>query len=157
MLIDVPSQGAEKRIVDDLFVERGILPAAALTRIRDGALALNAGLVLLRDGQGLLASRLGSGYARSLPLETRLARTSRRVGLTHDQLVSRSGPFKQLQTLDRLESRSPGFFRSGYVTVAALEGAHPDQRRASLFLLDSTHGGQVGRVQLLPDEGRAWR
>jgi RND superfamily putative drug exporter len=125
--------------------------AAALTRIRDGASALNAGLVLLRDGQSLLASRLGSGYAGSLPLETRLARTSRRVGLTHDQLVSRSGPFKQLQTLDRLESRSPGFFRSGYVTVAALEGAHPDQRRASLFLLDSTHGGQVGRVQLLPD------
>jgi RND superfamily putative drug exporter len=37
------------------------------------------------------------------------------------------------------------------VTVAALQGATPDERRSSLFLLDSSHGGEVGRVQVLPD------
>jgi RND superfamily putative drug exporter len=125
--------------------------AAGLTRVRDGAAALNAGLTQIQSGQGLLAVRLESGHAHSRPLETRLTRTGLSVSLTREQLLDRRGPFKQLKTLDRLESRSPGFFRSGYVTVAALQGAHRDQRRASLFLLDSNHGAQVGRVQLLPD------
>jgi hypothetical protein len=40
LLIDVPSQAAEKRIVDDLLIERGILAAAALPRIVDKEFAL---------------------------------------------------------------------------------------------------------------------
>ena len=40
LLVDVPSQVVEKRIVDDLLVERGILPAAVLPRIVDKEFAL---------------------------------------------------------------------------------------------------------------------
>jgi hypothetical protein len=40
LLIDIPGQAAEERIVDDLLVERGILPAAVLPRIVDKEFAL---------------------------------------------------------------------------------------------------------------------
>src|SRR6185369_9060577 len=44
LLVDVPSQCAEKRIFDDLLVKRGILSAATLPRILDKEFALgNAG------------------------------------------------------------------------------------------------------------------
>lgn len=124
--------------------------AAGVARLRSGAEGLSTGLAQLQGGQQTLANGLQSGYARSRPLELGLADAAARVRATHGQLVSRTGPFGQLRSLDALDSQSPGFFGSGYVTIAALQGARPDDRRSSLFLLDSNRGGQVGRVQVLP-------
>ena len=123
-----------------------------LADLAEGSDELRDGLARLGVGQDQLASGLESGHAESAPLEAGLADAAAEVGLTRDQLVGRSGPFKPLRTLAALQKRSPRFFSSGYVPVAAFDGARALDRDASTFLLDSDRGGgQVGRVSILPD------
>ncbi len=123
-----------------------------LADLAEGSDELRDGLAQLGVGQDQLASGLESGHAESAPLEAGLADAAAEVGLTRDQLVGRSGPFKPLRTLAALQKRSPRFFSSGYVPVAAFDGARALDRDASTFLLDSDRGGgQVGRVSILPD------
>jgi RND superfamily putative drug exporter len=73
------------------------------------------------------------------------------VGRVRDELASGAGPSGPLGTLERLERRSPGFFRSGYLTVAAIDGMPRRQRETTASLLDADRGGDVGRVVVLPD------
>jgi putative drug exporter of the RND superfamily len=67
------------------------------------------------------------------------------------QLLTETGPFKALRDLRELERKSPGFFRSGYVVVAALDGARRIPKENSQFILDSSRGGDVARLNALPD------
>jgi RND superfamily putative drug exporter len=121
------------------------------TRIAAGSRELSGGLGQIQAGQRRLAGGLQSGARQSAPLESGLGGAATEVGTVRDQLVGRTGPFRELRNLDELNRRSPGFFRSGYVTVAALEGAPRFQRESSLFLVDSRRGGDVARVMVLPD------
>ncbi len=128
-------------------------------RLQRGLADLAAGSEELRDGLGRLgvgheqlAGGLESGNQRSAPLESGLADGALEVGMTRDQLVSRTGPFRPLRSLAQLQRQSPGFFRSGYVTVAALDGARALDRDASSFMLDPDRaGGRVARISILPD------
>ena len=58
---------------------------------------------------------------------------------------------RRCATCDRLERDSPGFFRSGYVVAAGLEGARPIQRDAVAGIVDSAGGGRKARIVVLPD------
>ena len=110
--------------------------AAALGQARDGVAAVQPQLDGLAGGaQSLLSTGgelLDASGARAAPLlfelQQGLGAASTRIGTVRDQLRERRGPFEPLRTLRAIERDSPGFFRSGYLMVAGLEGARPDQR-----------------------------
>ena len=117
-----------------------------------GSEELRDGLGRLGVGQAELARGLESGHDRSAPLEGGLGEAADEVGLTRDQLIGRKGPFKPLRSLAQLDRESPRFFDSGFVAVAALDGARALDRDASSYLVDSDRGGgRVARVTILPD------
>ena len=133
--------------------------AAALGQARDGVAAVQPQLDALGGGaQSLLSTGgalLGVSGARAAPLMTQLQQglgaASTRINTVRDQLRERRGPFEPLRTLRAIERDSPGFFRSGYLMVAGLEGARPDQREAISGLVDSANGGRKARILVMPD------
>jgi RND superfamily putative drug exporter len=84
-------------------------------------------------------------------LQRGLAAASSRIDTVRGQLRTRSGPFEPLRILRKLDRDSPGFFNSGYLVAAGLEGASPDQRDAISGLVDSANGGRKARILVLPD------
>ena len=133
--------------------------AAALGQARDGVAAVQPQLDALEGGaQSLLSTGgelLGASGARAAPLlfqlQQGLGAASTRIGTVRDQLRERRGPFQPLRTLRAIEQESPGFFRSGYLMVAGLQGARPDQREAIAGLVDSANGGREARILVVPD------
>jgi RND superfamily putative drug exporter len=123
-----------------------------LNRLAAGSEELRRGLQRIRSGSSDLANGLASGHDQSAPLESGLASGQGEAATRADQLRERKGPFRPLRALDQLDKQSPGFFKSGYTQVAALDGAHALDRDASTFLVDSdTGGGEVGRISILPN------
>ena len=118
--------------------------------LSSGASELESGLGQITAGNFRLASELESGAERSAPLESGLDDAAGDVGGTRRQLVGKRGPFAPLRSLDRLQKESPGLLKSGYIVVAALDGARSLDRESTLFLLDSERGGNVGRIQVRP-------
>jgi putative drug exporter of the RND superfamily len=125
--------------------------AAALDRLRSGTGRLRSGLNRIEAAQGRLASGLDSGARRTESLSSRLAEGAGEVERVRERLASGAGPSGPLDELARLERQSPGFFRSGYLTVAAIDGMPRRQRETTASLLDAERGGDVGRVVVLPD------
>jgi RND superfamily putative drug exporter len=133
--------------------------AAALGQARDGVAAVQPQLDDLAGGaQSLLSTGgelLNASGARATPLLSQLQQglgdASTRISTVRDQLRDRSGPFEPLRTLRAIERDSPGFFRSGYLMAAGLEGARPDQREAIAGLVDTTNGGRKARILVMPD------
>jgi putative drug exporter of the RND superfamily len=133
--------------------------AAALGQARDGIAAVQPQLNELAGGaQSLLSTGgelLDASGARAAPLLYRLQQglgaASTRIGTVRDQLRERRGPFEPLRTLHAIERDSPGFFRSGYLMAAGLDGARPDQREAIAGLVDSANGGRKARILVMPD------
>jgi putative drug exporter of the RND superfamily len=132
------------------LAERAPQLARALGRLRTGTGRLQSGLGRIRAAQGRLAGGLDSGARRSQSLEGRLSGGAGEVGLVRDQLASAAGS-EPLRGLARLESQSPGLFRSGYLTVAAIDGMPRRQRETTASVLDTDSGGDVGRVVIVPD------
>jgi putative drug exporter of the RND superfamily len=133
--------------------------AAALGQARDGVAAVQPQLDGLAGGaQSLLATGselLDAGGARATPLlyelQQGLGSASTRINTIRYQLRTRRGPFQPLRVLRALERDSPGFFRSGYLMAAGLDGAPPDQRDAIAGLVDSANGGRKARILVMPD------
>ena len=133
--------------------------AAALGQARDGIAAVQPQLDGLAGGaQSLLATGselLDASGARAGPLlfelQEGLGAASSRIGTVRDQLRDQSGPFEPLRSLRSLDEDSPGFFRSGYLTVAGLEGARESDREAISGLVDSSNGGRKARILVMPD------
>jgi putative drug exporter of the RND superfamily len=133
--------------------------AAALGQARDGVAAVQPQLDDLAGGAQSLLSTGGElldvSGARAAPLLSQLQQglgaASTRIGTVRDQLRERRGPFEPLRTLHAIERDSPGFFRSGYLMAAGLEGARPDQREAIAGLVDSANGGRKARILVMPD------
>jgi RND superfamily putative drug exporter len=131
----------------------------ALRLARDGVAAVQPQLNDLSGGaQSLLSTGnqlLDASGARATPLLVQLQRglaaASTRIDTVRGQLRVRSGPFKSLRILRAIERDSPGFFRSGYLIVAGLEGATPRQRDAIAGLVDSANGGRKARILVMPD------
>jgi RND superfamily putative drug exporter len=130
--------------------------SAGATQLSDGLGLLLAGqgqltngLGQIRNGSGLLANGLAAGFVQSAPLQSGLAGAATKVGDFRKKLLG-PGATKPLDQLHRLQTQSPGFFHSGYLTVAALQGAPPFANATSAFLVDAAHGGNVARVSLLP-------
>ena len=133
--------------------------ASALGRARDRVAAVQPQLDLLAGGaQSLLATGgalLDAGGIRAAPLLFELQRglgeASTRLGVVRRQLSGRRGPFAPLRTLRTLELASPGFFSSGYLLAAGLEGARPAERETISGLVDSGDGGNKARIVVMPD------
>jgi putative drug exporter of the RND superfamily len=125
--------------------------AYALGRLRGGTDRLRSGLSRIQAAQGRLTSGLASGARRTDSLGSRLAGGAGEVERAQARLTGGAGPSESLRTLAQLRRRSPGFFRSGYLTVAAIDGMPRRQREATASLLDADRGGDVGRVVVLPD------
>ena len=133
--------------------------ADALGQARDGVAAVQPQLDdLAGSAQSLLSTggqMLGASGGRAKPLMAQLqdglAAALARVDTVRGQLRSRSGPFEPLRTLRELDRDTPGFFQSGYLVAAGLEGARKDQREAISGLIDSANGGRKARILVLPD------
>ena len=125
--------------------------ARALGKLQSGTGRLRSGLQQIRAGQARLASGLDAGARRSESFSARLAEGAGEVARVQERLTSGAGPSAPLETLAQLERQSPGFFRSGYLTVAAIDGMPRRQRETTASLLDADSGGDVGRIVVLPD------
>ena len=125
--------------------------ADGLGQLDAGAGELAGGLGQLSDGNAQLAGGLSDGHRRSGALERGLGRASGEVADVRMQLLTETGPFRGLRDLETIERESPGFFESGFMVVAALDGAPEVPRRAATFLVDTPNGGIVGRIQIMPD------
>jgi putative drug exporter of the RND superfamily len=125
--------------------------ARGLGELRSGTGRLRNGLSRIRAGQASLASGLDSGARRSESFRDRLAEGAGAVARFRDRIARGAGSSGPLGTLARLEEQSPGFFRSGYLTVAAIDGLPRRERDTAAGVLDANRGGDLGRVVVVPD------
>ena len=133
--------------------------AAALGQARDGVAAVQPQLNDLAGGaQSLLATGgelLDANGAKVTPLFSQLqdglGSASTRIDTVRGQLRTRTGPFEPLRVLHSLDVNSPGFFRSGYLTVAGIEGAKPADREALSSIVDGGDGARKARILVMPN------
>jgi RND superfamily putative drug exporter len=115
-----------------------------LGELGGGAQGLAAGLGELRGGAEALSGGLASGYQRSYRLQRSLHRAGDRVSRSAAPLGRR------LALLHRL---SPGLFDSGFLALAAVDGARPLRRLLAAEVLDVFHGGTGARYLIIPATG----
>jgi RND superfamily putative drug exporter len=133
--------------------------ASALGQASNGVAAVQPQLNALQGGaQSLLATGgelLNASGARATPLLAQLQQglgaASTRIDTVRNQLATRTGPFQPLRTLRTLQLDSPGFFESGYLVAAGLDGARPEQRDAIAGIVDSSNGGRKARILVMPN------
>jgi putative drug exporter of the RND superfamily len=118
--------------------------SGGLGALGDGAHALAGGLGELQGGAETLSGGLAEGSRRAFPLQRRLGEAGRKASRVADPLARR------LVRLDRL---SPRLFNSGYLTIAALDGAHPVPRSLSAEVIDVGGGGGAARYLIVPKSG----
>jgi putative drug exporter of the RND superfamily len=115
-----------------------------LEALGGGAEALAGGLGELRGGAETLSRGLAEGSYRIYPLQQELGRAGDHVSAVADPLRRR------LRALDRL---SPRLFDSGYLAIAALDGAEPNRRSLAAEVIDVSRGGSAARYLIVPDSG----
>ena len=147
---------ARKRVASSASgLDRLAAGAARLARgvgaLSAGANQLDTGLGQIAAGNNQLAAGLEEGYGQTGELEAGLAEGHDEVAMLRMQLLTETGPFKSLRDLRELQRKSPGFFRSGFVSVAAVDGARPVPKENAHFLVDANRGGNVARLNALPD------
>jgi RND superfamily putative drug exporter len=122
--------------------------AAGLSRLSDGAAQLDSGLARLTDGAGRLASGLSSGVRDSGRLEAGVGRLER----GSDRFESRveRAPVRRIRLVNR---RSPNADKSGYLTLAGLDGARKADRTEAAFAINLDRGGRAGRMLVIPRTG----
>jgi putative drug exporter of the RND superfamily len=118
--------------------------SGGLGELRGGAEALAGGLGELRGGAEALSTGLEEGSQRAYPLQRRLGQAANRLSITADPLARR---------LRRLHALSPRLFDSGYLTVAAIDGAKKVQRSLAGEVLAISAGGTAARYLVVPDAG----
>ena len=113
---------------------------SGLVRLGTGADHLATGLGALEGGTGSLESGLAGGYRRSYHLQAGLRRAA-----------ASATPLQR--EASRLRRTSPGFFRSGYLTLAAIDGAPPARRALAGEAINVSQGGQAARLLVVPTAG----
>ncbi len=115
-----------------------------LRALESGAERLAHGLGELRGGAEALSSGLAGGSTRAYPLQVRLNQAGRRLSAVADPLQRR---------LRRLGRLSPNLLDSGYLAVAALDGAGSVRRSLAAEVIDVSRGGGAVRYLIVPDSG----
>ena len=115
-----------------------------LGELQGGAEALGGGLGELQGGAEALGGGLAEGFHRSYPLQKGLRRAAERLSRTAAPLGHR------LELLHRL---SPGLFDSGFLGLAAIDGADPRRRSLAAEVLDISRGGTAARYLITPSAG----
>jgi RND superfamily putative drug exporter len=118
--------------------------SGGLQSLGSGAQRLAGGLGELRGGAEALSGGLAEGSLRAYPLQRGLSQAAGRVSRTADPLERR---------LRRLDDLSPHLFGSGYLAVAALDGASPIPRSLAAEVIDLSGGGAAARYLIVPDSG----
>src|SRR5262249_51741000 len=118
--------------------------SGGLDALGGGAEALAGGLGELRGGAEALSSGLAEGADRAYPLQRQLGAAGERISGVG------APPAGRLRALARL---SPRFLGSGYVAVAALDGADPVQRSLAAEVIDVSNGGGAARYLIVPEAG----
>jgi putative drug exporter of the RND superfamily len=118
--------------------------SGGLRQLGSGAERLAGGLGELRGGAETLSGGLAEGSARAYPLQRGLDRAGERVSRA-------AGPLER--RLSRLHRLSPGVFDSGYLALAALEGADPTRRSLAAEVIDIAGGGGAARYLIVPTSG----
>jgi putative drug exporter of the RND superfamily len=118
--------------------------SGGLGELGGGAEALAGGLGELQGGALALSGGLAEGSARAYPLQQQLGQAGRRVSEVADPLARR---------LDQLQDLSPRLFDSGYLAVAAIDGANPVERSLAAEVIDVSGGGTATRYLIVPDSG----
>ena len=108
---------------------------------------LAAGLHEIDTGSGRLADELRSGGARSGLLTEGLGRILEAVGEQRRKLPNGG------VDVSRLNSRSPGFFRSGYFYLSSVDGARDGERRRAGLVVNVDRGGHAARLSIIPKSG----
>ncbi len=121
--------------------------SGGLHELGSGADRLAGGLGELRGGAEALSGGLAEGSQRAYPLQQGLSRAAGRVAKTASPLAQR------LDQLDELDQLSPRLFESGYLAVAALDGADPTRRSLATEVLNISGGGSAARYLIVPGSG----
>ncbi len=106
---------------------------------------------LLASGQAQLNAASAQAFPQIQSAQAQLTDAGNRLTQVRNQLVSRTGPFKPLRELDQVLRESPFVFQEPYLIVAALQGTRPVQRTTSETVVDSSTGGNVGQIVILPN------
>jgi len=117
---------------------------SGLQALGSGAESLAGGLGELRGGAEALSAGLAAGSTRAYPLQRGLGRAATRISGSADPLARR---------LQQVNELSPRLFDSGYLTVAALDGADPVRRSLAAEVIDVDGGGGAARYLIVPDSG----
>jgi RND superfamily putative drug exporter len=123
---------------------------AALTNgigsLSSGTAALTAKLAALQSGAAQVASSLSGGQQQVQQLTSALSsgQTSARNGAS---TTPSNAPL--LGTL----AHNPGFFGSGYLILAALEGSAAARRAGINFIVNVARNGQAARMIVVPSSG----
>jgi RND superfamily putative drug exporter len=118
--------------------------SSGLGSLGGGAEALAGGLGRLQGGAEALSGGLAEGSTRALPLQRRLGRAARRAAETADPLKRR---------LEQVRHLSPRLFDSGFLAVAAIDGASTLRRSLAAEVLSVSRGGTAARYLVVPDAG----
>ncbi|HTR75282.1 MAG TPA: MMPL family transporter [Solirubrobacterales bacterium] len=105
---------------------------------------LAVGLGELTVGIEALSGGLSEGSARAEPLEQGLEKAERRVSSASARLRGK---------LAHLHAVSPGLFESGFLAMAAIDGADPTRRSLAAEVIDLDRGGTAARYLIVPDAG----
>ncbi|WP_372791989.1 MMPL family transporter, partial [Paraconexibacter sp.] len=121
--------------------------ADGLARLTSGSSALVTGVQRLASGTGTLAGGLDTGAQR-----TRILQAGLRSGA---DAVDASGLPSQrdADALSRLGRSSPNLGRSGYLMLAAADGAPAARRAQATFAISLQRGGRAGRILVVPTSG----
>ena len=118
--------------------------SGGLRQLGGGAEQLTGGLGALQGGAETLSAGLSEGFHRSYPLQRGLGRAGRQVSRVADPLE---------RQLSHLHQVSPGAFDSGFLTMAALDGADPARRSLAAEVIDLSGGGNAARYLVVPASG----
>jgi putative drug exporter of the RND superfamily len=115
---------------------------SGLGQLTAGAGQLEAGLALLTNGTGQLAYGLAGGVGPAGELVTGLGTMQKAVTQSRAQIPSTAD-------LEKLFKTSPGLWNSGYLVLAAIQGAPPADRNAANLVINLTRGGNAGQILIV--------
>lgn len=121
--------------------------AGGLERLASGSGALAGGVDRIAAGTGALAGGLDTGARRTRALERGLRDGAGKVDAS--SLPSQ----RDADALSRVGRTSPNLGDSGYLTLAAADGASTARRAEASFAISLQRGGRAGRIIVVPSSG----
>jgi RND superfamily putative drug exporter len=131
--------GGSRRLADE-----GQRLSGGLETLHAATERLAAGLAELNVGIDSLGAGLAEGSARALPLEQGLSKADRRASSASKRLRGK---------LAHLHAVSPRLFDSGFLTMAAIDGAGRARRSLAAEVIDLDRGGTAARYLIVPEAG----